>query len=336
VQILSNALPGFRDLRGPIIAGYMWLVFAWVIVSPDVGVRPDGRVSGALYDLADHAGSVWVAVAVSVVAYLLGAVSREAGRVVGQYWLGKAFYIDFAGFSLELDEARVEAEELTRLMPESLSTEDAAAPARAPVRRSRRRPRRLRRLLAWIDPLTRSDAITFSINSDRLDSGEPTHEGLRAGWYKARSTLEEQRGQLGSQEYERLELELRERANRADSEAGRELELPSTLLVGDRPELFAEVDRLRAEGDLRMTVVLPLVALTILFAVLQSPFFLLALVPIYGLLVQGIRNTAEARKTIADAITYGRVPSPSVKKFDAWVETLPAMTTQRSGSHGLP
>lgn len=64
LQILASALPGFRDLRAPIIAGYMWLVFAWLIVQPDPNHRPDGGVGAAVYDLGHDVGRVWVFIAV--------------------------------------------------------------------------------------------------------------------------------------------------------------------------------------------------------------------------------------------------------------------------------
>jgi hypothetical protein len=51
MQILSSALPGFRDLRGPVIAGYMWLVFVWLLVEPDLDNRPENQLGGSLYDL---------------------------------------------------------------------------------------------------------------------------------------------------------------------------------------------------------------------------------------------------------------------------------------------
>ena len=80
-QILANALPGFRDLRGPVIAGYLWLVFAWLLVQPSLDERPGRAIAGSLYDLGQDIGRVGIATAVSLVTYLLGSVSQElSGR----------------------------------------------------------------------------------------------------------------------------------------------------------------------------------------------------------------------------------------------------------------
>lgn len=117
--------------------------------------------------------------------------------------------------------------------------------------------------------------------------------------------------------------EIRQRSDEAENEAIRELRLPATLLVGERPELFAEVDRMRAEGELRLAVVPPLTALIILLAILHSVVWLVGLVAVALLLIQGIRREEDSRKIIADAITFGRIESPSIKRFEAWADSLP-------------
>src|SRR3954447_24050591 len=75
MQILANALPGFRDMRAPLTAGYMWLVFAWLLLRPNLDRRPSSEVAATLFDLGQDAGRIWVAIAVGTVAYLAGSVS---------------------------------------------------------------------------------------------------------------------------------------------------------------------------------------------------------------------------------------------------------------------
>src|SRR5687768_14032142 len=86
MQILANALPGFRDLRSPVIAGYLWLLVGWVLVSPDINSRPENAVAASLYDLADRLGKIGTAVAVSVAAYLVGSVSQELTNGFPRLW----------------------------------------------------------------------------------------------------------------------------------------------------------------------------------------------------------------------------------------------------------
>ena len=75
MNILGSIVPGFRDLRGPLIAGYMWLLFAWLLVDPEVPLKSEGQL-GSIVDLAHEAGPIATAAAVSVAAYLVGAMSR--------------------------------------------------------------------------------------------------------------------------------------------------------------------------------------------------------------------------------------------------------------------
>jgi hypothetical protein len=76
VQILASALPGFRDLRAPLLAGYLWLVFLWILIKPDFTSRPHNVIAAAVYDLAKDAGPIWVGLGVGVAAYLVGSVSQ--------------------------------------------------------------------------------------------------------------------------------------------------------------------------------------------------------------------------------------------------------------------
>lgn len=75
MHLLASALPGFRDLRAPLIAGYLWLVFLWIVLKPDIKTRPANEVAGALYDLGRAAGPFWIGIAVGVGAFLVGSVS---------------------------------------------------------------------------------------------------------------------------------------------------------------------------------------------------------------------------------------------------------------------
>jgi len=248
VQILANALPGFRDLRGPLIAGYMWLIFAWLIVQPDPDHRPDDSIGGAFYDLANEVGRIWVFVAISVAAYLIGAVSQYLSEPLRRG--GSLFAVLYGGFDIDVE---------ARLRPLELRAE------------------------AEID-----------------------------------TAFEEER--IRSIDAQRFTEMFQNRARAAGYEAERELELPAILLVGDQNELFAEVDRVRSEGQLRLAVVPPLVALIGLLAVEVSLWWLTALLAVVALIFQGSERDLDAKKSIADAIRIGRVPSSSSANLEAGID----------------
>jgi hypothetical protein len=256
LQILANALPGFRDVRAPLVAGYMWLLFAWLLAEPHLH-KNSGGVAGSAYELSQDVGPIWTGVAVGAAAYLIGAISQSTSAVFRWTATLLPSYLRPGASDLELvDSIRSTVERAEKLVN---------------------------------DP----------------DSGIP--RGSRRP----------------------VSRELRRREEQALHEVQRELDLPATLLVGRQSELFAEVDRLRAEGELRMAVVCPLVALAGLCAGKASLWWLLLLPAALTLLIQGLQREADSRKLIADATRTGRLDASSVSKFDKWVdESLPAELNQ--------
>lgn len=73
-QFLTNLLPGLRELRAPLAAGYIWMAFVWVLVVDRVPSVADAQDAFAAVD--DLAG----AIALGFVAYLLGAVSEAVSN----------------------------------------------------------------------------------------------------------------------------------------------------------------------------------------------------------------------------------------------------------------
>lgn len=247
MQILANALPGFRDLRAPLTAGYMWLLFAWLWASPDLDTMTTG-FGGSLHDLSERAGSIWTALAAGVGAYLIGSISQAA-----------------SGF--------------------------------------------LQRAVMELPP--------FRFRFRNLAS--PTHRRLLASFEEGRVALKSAK-LMGSPSADRLEAQLADRFEEASREAQRELDLPATLLVGDQMGLFAEVDRVRAEGELRMAVLPPLVALGVLLGHCGSAWWYLLIPAALLLFYQGIQRDFDAKKIISDAIWMERVQASSVTKFSQWVK----------------
>jgi hypothetical protein len=263
-MILANALPGFRDLRAPLVAGYLWIVFAWLLVKPDFTHRPEHPLSGSLYDLGQQAGPFAVAVAIGTGAYLLGALSQEAT----------------SGFRRRLSVVLPWVRARFPRLPEiTVGTRMSMTTSMA-------------------------SSGTLSISLSRTMPAR-LHQQLRRF-----EELPDELNQRYGQEFVGL-------LNEAFSEFVRELNLPATLLVGEKDQLFAEVDRLRAEGDLRLAVVPPLLAIMLLLANEDSLWWLLGLPAIGLLAVQGARRQADSRKVIQDAIDHGTIESAALNKFDA-------------------
>jgi hypothetical protein len=84
--MLASLLPGVREVRGPLVAGYLWLLFAWLVV--DVPERAE--LSGPLAqvaELGDLLTPVGVGVAASFAAYLIGSLSEDLFGGAYRIWL---------------------------------------------------------------------------------------------------------------------------------------------------------------------------------------------------------------------------------------------------------
>ena len=109
--------------------------------------------------------------------------------------------------------------------------------------------------------------------------------------------------------------DLRDSVVTAAGKMRREVALPATLLVGDQPQTFGEADRLRGEGELRLAVVPPVVALSSLLAITENVAWLSALLGAAILLWEGVAREDEARSLVAKAIAHNKVPSAARDAF---------------------
>ena len=90
--MLANVLPGLREVRAPLVAGYAWLGAAWILGARHIPLRTDeDAVWKAIYRLLDGLGPVGGSLAISLGAYIVGAISvaifdhplrRVAGRIM--------------------------------------------------------------------------------------------------------------------------------------------------------------------------------------------------------------------------------------------------------------
>ena len=89
--MLASLLPGLREVRAPLAAGYLWLVVGWLLLHDrvDKGASASGAVD-ALAELRDAIGLGGIAAAATFVAYVLGAlwepISVKAAEVLWRVW----------------------------------------------------------------------------------------------------------------------------------------------------------------------------------------------------------------------------------------------------------
>jgi hypothetical protein len=76
LTVLASLLPGLRDIRTPLAAGYLWVVVLWLLLHdyvPKSATEAQGAV-GSLYQLGSLVGGSAGLAAVSFIAYLLGLI----------------------------------------------------------------------------------------------------------------------------------------------------------------------------------------------------------------------------------------------------------------------
>jgi hypothetical protein len=292
MQILASALPGFRDLRAPLTAGYMWLLFVYLLVRPEIGARPANEIGAAVFDLANEVGRVWVAVGVGTAAYLVGAISDGVGAFLYSRLFAK---------------------------PATVYGE---------IRSDGSKPKG-NFLVGYLRVVFfRSIPVEGRPGFSRNAAGRGD---LPNYMQRAPRAVVEQFGRITTSSVDPDSDEVASNFLPAIRDIEREPDLPATILVEGNPTLFAEVDRLRAEGDLRFAVTLPLVGLSLLLTFVSSAWWLLSLVGAVALVVQGHSRRRQSRQLILDAIQQGRIESPALRRLTDWVDQfltgkLPAAT----------
>jgi hypothetical protein len=74
--VLSSVLPGLRDVRAPLAAGYLWLLSFYLGFEPVVLRHPTG-IWKTLSHLGHTFSAVGVGLAVTFIAYLVGSISQS-------------------------------------------------------------------------------------------------------------------------------------------------------------------------------------------------------------------------------------------------------------------
>ena len=309
--VLATLLPGVRDVRAPLTAGYIWLLTGWVIFAPSIPSADNA--SGplkAILELGEVAGPLTLGVVVSLGAYLLGALSTEATRwplyfiprVIRQVWWGA------------LDQRRDDDYWRRRgggWLPwtwrPGVSTRGASRLSAICIDRLR---------------ATGLPTPTLWALAERVSANRFSTVGVRLGVSRGSDTAEE-------------EDPTREQALEGDSselgdlplDDGAVMPLTNTILTLDMeligyrlmeaaPQMFGDYDRKRGESEFRVAVFLPLVTLLTVLGVEGSAVWFAALPPMLFFYWQGIRQREAAGDRLIDALALKVVDAPSLEAAD--------------------
>ena len=327
--MLANLLPGLRDLRAPMSAGYLWLATTWLLLVPHLP-RSAKEATGPIadvYSLGSGLGLSYVVAMLSFVAYLIGILSTgtlsPAIRLLVALPRRLASRARLRMFS---GPANLTGRILSRLRDLVIDAATNAYSTKSEVHTA---------------VTTRLDADTTWLALRRLHGEKVAHKVVQTRHQAANGLLytnrlivelsDEQRAAALSllrpelvKEAERSSTERRELiyatvdVERHVEDLVQELRLVPEKLVGDRPAAFERWDRLDAEGEFRLAIVPPLWGLlvaTIIRGLLPLPVVLILSAVVLVILWQGIQKGDEAYAQLIQSIEAGFPSSPAISRI---------------------
>lgn len=300
-KVLTNLLPGLRDLRAPLSAGVIWLFAIWLAVEPEL--PPEGHAEGVLASVAalkDELSMVGLGAALTFLAYLLGSLAEGILTVLGNLWSRSMggllrWYLARRERRLLRNSARVR----------QWQTRYGWAP--------NPRPRLSDEALSAIHDLAENEVHVAREKLLGRDSQEsdviPVEYDLSndvAAWWNGVGKLGDHHADIGD------DLMAAEVARRTVGE----FEQMRTRLLIDLPNLFSNVDRLRAEAEFRRAVGPALVGLAVVLA-WRGPAWsaLLTFLAATVLLYQGGQRERQSNDALVEALRNGRITSPSMDRL---------------------
>lgn len=315
--MLTSLLPGLRDLRAPLVAGYGWLLAAWLVFYDDFPGRQDasGLIVG-LYELGEVGTTLGVTVALTAGAYLIGTLSQGIFQGIGGALWGKLRELRFRRHA-EQDEWSY-----PRKVFATISRDRAVALTLLVSGKIRETEVSLRRAGATLADHPKYQQLSESLSRDAFWEFR-RHDEVLSSVMLTRLVIDACKVHWISSPATRAIFSpnptvfgvLRDEVIKATAaEITKELSLVRTRLIGKEPELFSQVDRLRAESEFRLAVAPPLTAIIILLTTI-SLYWSVGLAAVALLLAQGRRLNREANDLIVDAVVLGTISAPALETF---------------------
>lgn len=300
--MLSALLPGVRELRTPFITGALWASCLWLLIGSRITHSSNTREFIDRYQLSVIPAPVWIGVG-SVIAYLIGSL----------------LVVRTSPFSLFRDRIR------GRLTPAI----DRLGKYRLPARKRYRLLWRLwwlgrhRRPLSWlhdwVDDRPRYETVDNWLRRQFRDHLEVGRVPVMRGVYRGCN------GPTGFESFYSVDSVRATAGRYHDDEERDPFESFISQFIQDikdeqpaieariqmgYPEVYAEIDRLKVEGELRLSIFWPLTTLIVLLAFVWTPLILALLLVPPALVVQGHARIGQATDKTWSVFTTGDVTSP--------------------------
>jgi hypothetical protein len=284
--VLVNLLPGLRELRGPLAAGYVVLGVLWASFVSEIPTDESSGLSGTLHDLKAFAGAVVLGAVVTFASYVVGSIATDAARIL---YASASAVSRRKGWDKPLSDGGI-------LLYSEFRPLEFAYRGRRTLQQLVRR--------AWEDAESSKDKDT-AIAAARIAFGTPSIASQNIAERLAGRDVKRIMG--GPERVVEVELQ---------HQTAEELDLVMIRLLGREPELFAAVDRLRGEHDMRLALTFSCTVLTVYFGFAGPSWACVASVLIVPLLAaQAIARRRAAGDQLIDALSIRRVQAPTLERF---------------------
>jgi hypothetical protein len=296
VNVLASLLPGLREVRAPLAAGFVWLVALWFLLEPRWPRGDDAGIVGSAARLMDMLNLLGQGVVLSFAAYLLGSFSMfifsapllrliqmSGDGVQHRYLSGLS---ELARLSLEQVAAdeRQHLEEVLSLSGEGV---DEVLGLSAPV-----------------GPVPVAEDKIYLVRKGRR--AKP-YAGLLHSGTTQPNPEERQHKVIAARVLRDLPV------------------VANAQLLGKEPEVFSAVDRSQAEVEFRVAMVPALAALSLSVSVAALPErrFLSVVAVVLGvlaaaaLMLDAARHRRDSNELVLSLMEHGRIRAPSAARAES-------------------
>jgi hypothetical protein len=321
--VLSVLLPGVREFRTPLVAGLLWFASFWLLAgSALIDSEATSKFVRDL-DLEAIPSSAWVATT-ALFAYLIGSLLIVRSSPFGPY--GPRMRDRLQGLVERLDEDRRPIRWRYRPAWHLWRWSFLRLPTRV-VGDWVRGPQRPLQVDEWL-----RNEFESHMSADRVPVMRNFLGGCLAptgfeGFCDARSLRADKSVPNiyeGDADLEALNNAFAEEVKREQPEAEVRIQMR-------HPELYAEIDRLKVEGEFRLSIFWPLLLLTIVLAWSWSPWVLVALVIPPLLVRDGFQRLEQGKEKVWGALIAREVTTPTLDAVENAKQTEPFDFRERYG-----
>lgn len=321
MSLFGSLIPGVREVRAPLVAGYLWLICLWLLLEPRAP-SPDGNaIYGRIAEIVEAVGPVGKAITVSIAAYLIGSLFQAGFRATWGWISERLAPFQFDQGQPENFDLRVSSEGAAAVETIlKIAKPSSGVTATKPL---------------WKDL---SSAVRDIADRELSDSYRQL-EG--AVWDVRNQVGEEATCHFGFRNQTPIVvLTIPRDGVRTQTEfiiprflpfrdLMGEIHLLETRLLEIAEGTGARIERLGSEADFRFTIVPPLVALVGILAFGVNLFWGLALVLPCALLIQAIDLSHQRAEQLLGALR-ARTHTPDLEKITPVFERYRTFATKLS------